>query len=67
MDTPAKKAVDLPHDAWRVQFLKQLLSVHRHTPQPHGEAWQMQEAAYLQQLALAEARLIRTPARDVPR
>jgi hypothetical protein len=57
MDTIAKKSTDLPHDAWRVQFLRRLLSVHRSSPVPHSDAWKMQEMDYLQQIATAEARL----------
>jgi hypothetical protein len=57
MDAIAKKSTDLPHDAWRLQFLKRLLSVHRNAPLPHGEAWKMQELDYLQQITIAEAQL----------
>lgn len=57
MDTIAKKSTDLPHDAWRVQFLKRLLSVHRNALLPHDDAWRMQEQDYLKQIAIAEAQL----------
>lgn len=57
MDLAYKRLDDLAHAHWRVRFLKNLLQVHRSIPQRTSYDWLLQEADYLQRIALAEREL----------
>jgi hypothetical protein len=57
MDFAHKRLDDLAHAHWRVRFLKNLLEVHRSIPQRSSYDWLLQEADYLQRIALAEREL----------
>lgn len=48
---------DLEHAQWRVRFLSRLLDIHRATPRPGDQEWLLEEADFLQQISMAEARV----------
>jgi hypothetical protein len=54
MDLARKRLDDLAHAHWRVRFLRNLLEVHRALPQSTSYDWLLQEADYLERIALAE-------------
>ncbi|HSI61579.1 MAG TPA: hypothetical protein VLE43_00635 [Candidatus Saccharimonadia bacterium] len=57
MDFARKRLDDLAHAHWRVRFLKNLFEVHRSIPQRSSYDWLLQEADYMQRIALAEREL----------
>ncbi len=59
------KQHQLEHAQWRVDFVRSLLDLHRHSIAVRGAEWSREETVLIERLAAAESELQRVNAQEV--